>query len=156
SSVSTQRFSCVCASGAWIAFSILWRYQVTSMSKRSDQLLLAPKPGLHTKPSMPLSEVSGSSSGLPPVLTEICELACSAPGGTPSCAQLAGLPLGGEPSRPIRQGSSICASKRLREPNSSPMDGARKPSAKLPRRTNPLPNCQRKPNLPVVSPPKVE
>jgi hypothetical protein len=53
-------------------------------------------------------------------------------------------------------GSSSCASKRLAEPNSSPIDGARKPSAKVVRSTSSSTTCQRRPTLPVNSPPKVE
>ena len=106
------------------------------------------KDGLQTKPALKLSANSGSSWPLPPVVTEICGLGCWKLAGTPSAAQLparAGLSSG------VEHGSLSWASKRLAEPNSSPIDGARKPSAKLARITNSSASCQRRPYLGVTS-----
>ena len=90
---------------------------------------------------------------LPPVTTEICELACSklAGSGTPRVAQLAPIC----PVAPL-QGSWICASKRAKVPYNSPMDGARKPSAQVPRKVRSSFSCQRKQSLLLVVLPKFE
>src|SRR5690606_36615882 len=118
-----------------------------------DQPLSSAQPGLYTSPAVKLVEVSGLSSGLPPVTTEICVLACSkfAGSGTPSAAQFA-------PSWPVAplHGSWIVASKRENVPYSSPIDGARKPSAQVLRRVKSSLTCQRRPNLLLVVPPKLE
>src|ERR1700752_1464567 len=95
-----------------------------------------------------LSDVSGCRVWLPPVMIEICGLVCSKPGGTPSAAQFGvTLPL---------HGSCSEGSKHENVSNNSPIDGARKPSAQVPRKVQSSTTCQRKPNLLLVVLPKFE
>ena len=54
------------------------------------------------------------------------------------------------------QGSTISWSKRDGVPNNSPIDGARKPSAQLPRKSRSSIGCQLIQALNVVVEPKVE
>src|SRR5690606_16913104 len=109
--------------------------------------------GLHTKPVLKLRARSGSSSRLPPVVMEICGLACWKPGGTPRVRQLDSTDGSRNGSE---HGSISCASKRLSEPYSSPIEGARNPSAYVARSRKSSLTCQRSPYLGVNSPPKVE
>src|SRR5690606_9365818 len=118
-----------------------------------DQPLFSAQVGLQTRPAVKLVEVSGRRSGLPPVTTEICVLACSkfSGSGTPSSAQFAPI----WPVAPLH-GSWMVASKREKVPYSSPIDGARKPSAQVLRNVRSSLTCQRSPNLLLVVPPKFE
>src|SRR6478672_13221360 len=99
-------------------------------------------------PSVRLFDVSGCRFWLPPVMIEICGLFCVKPGGTPRVWQFAvTLP---------PHGSTSEASKRENVPNNSPIDGARKPSAHVPRNVKSSTICQRKPTLLFVVEPKFE
>src|SRR5512135_3503018 len=104
-------------------------------------------------PNVLFVEVSGCRFLLPPVSTEICGFDCwnVAGFGTPRIAQFA-------PSWPVAllHGSCSVASKREAVPYSSPIDGARKPSAHVPRNVKSSTTCQRKPTLLLVVLPNVE
>src|SRR5438874_4173143 len=127
-------------------------YQFTSSEKRGINR------GLKTPPRTQLLEVSGFRFWLPPVMTESWSVgAVLDPLGAPWAAQFALTAVSLLKFRACRlwseHGSSIEASNRDSEPNSSPMDGARKPSAQLARNLRSLIGIQFAPALNVVCEP---